>query len=121
MTILIFYCFLYIVGPCVTRDLSILPHALFKWRVRGDGVARDGLSASQSMRLRLVFLLVRRVLSSDVRGRDGHRLKPLQPFLSLLHVKVQASPPVLMLFHFGPCTFNFVSDPDFCYISFDLI
>ena len=26
-----------------------------------------------------------------------------------------------MLFHFGPCTFNFVYGPDFCYISFELV
>ena len=60
-------------------------------------------------------------LSSDGRGRGGGRLKSLQPFLSLLHVKVQESPPVIMLFHFGPCTFNFVYGPDFCYISFELV
>ena len=29
--------------------------------------------------------------------------------------------PVLMRFHFGPCTFNFVSDLYFCYVSFDLV
>ena len=100
---------------------SISPHALFEWRVSRDRVAGDGLSASQSMRHRLVFLPVKRVLSSDGRGCGGGRLKPLQPFLSLLHVKVQESPPVLMLFHFSPYTFNFVYDPYFCYISFDLV
>ena len=41
--------------------------------------------------------------------------------LSLLHVKVRESPPVLLLLHFGPYTFNFVFDPDFCYIRFDLV
>ena len=73
------------------------------------------------MRRRLVFLPVRRVLSSDGHERGGGRLKPLQPFLSPLHVKVQESPPVLFILHFGPCTFNFVYGPDFCYISFDLV
>ena len=73
------------------------------------------------MRLRMVFLPVGRVPLSDVRGRGGGRLNPRQPFLSLLHVKVQESPLFLLLFHFGPCTFNFVYGPDFCYISFDLV
>ena len=100
---------------------SIPPHALFERHVRGDGVAEDGLPASQLMRLRLVFLPVRCFLSSDIRVRGGGRLKPLQPFLYLLHVKVHESPPILMLFHFGPCTFNFVYGPYFCYISFDLV
>ena len=100
---------------------NIPPHTLFKWRVSGDSVAGDGLPASQSMRRRLVLLPVRRALSSDIRGRGGDRLKPLQPLLSLLHVKVQESPPVLILFHCGPCNFNFVYGPDFCYINFDLI
>ena len=54
------------------------------------------------MRRRLVFLPVQRVLSSDGFGSGGGRLKSLQPFLSLLHVKVQESPPVLMLFHSVP-------------------
>ena len=99
---------------------NIPPHALFEWRVRRDGVAGDGLPTSPLMRLLLVFLPVRRVLASDVCGRGDGRLKPLQPFLSLLHVKVQGSPLVFMLFHFGPCTFKFVYGPDFCYISFDL-
>ena len=81
-----------------------------------------GWFGSQFVRLsRLVFLPVRRVLSSDGRGSDSGRLKPLQSFLSLLHVKVQESPPVLMFFHFGPCTPNFVYGPDFCYINFDLV
>ena len=83
-----------------------------------DGVDGDGLLASSSMRLRLVFLPVRRVLASDVRGRCRGRLKP---FLSLLHVKVQESPPSLMPFFFGPCTFNFLYGPYFCYISFNLV
>ena len=66
---------------------------------------------------------MRRVSLSDVRGRVGGRLKSRQLFLSLLHVKVkvQESPPVCMLFHFGPCNFNFVYGIDFCYISFDLV
>ena len=89
--------------------------------MRRDVVARDGLPTSQSMRLRLVFFQVRHVSPSDVRGRGGGRLKPLQPFLSLMHVKVQESPPVLMPFHFGPCSFNFVYGPDFRYINFDLV
>ena len=71
------------------------------------------------MRRRLAFLPVRRVSLSDVRGRGGGRLNPRNLFLYLLHVKVQESPQVLMLFHFVP--FNFVYGPDFCYISFDLV
>ena len=106
---------------CHTRPTNILPHTLFKWRMRGDKIAGDGLPVSPSMRRRFVLLPVRCIFSSDGRGRGGGRLKPLQPFLSLLHIKVQESPPVFMLFHFGPCTFNFVYGPDFCYISFDLV
>ena len=89
--------------------------------MQGDGVAGDGLLTSQSMHLRFVFLPVPRVLPSDIRVRDGGRLKPLQPFLSLLHVKVQESPPILMLFPFGPCTFNLIYGHYFYYISFDLV
>ena len=70
--------------------------------MRRDGVDGDELLASQSMRRRMVFLPVRRVSLSDIRGRSGGQLKPGQLFLSLLHVKVQESPPVCMLFHFGP-------------------
>ena len=86
-----------------------------------DRVAGNGLPASLSVRLLLVFLSVRRVFSHGGRGHDGGLLKQVSPFLSLLHVKVQPSPPVLVMFHFGPCTFNFVYDPDFCCISFDLV
>ena len=91
----------------------MLPNALFKWRVRGDGVTGDALPASQSTHLRLVFLPVQRVLSSDGSGREGGRLKPLQSFLSLLHVKVQGSPRFVVTFNFGPWTFNFGFAPDF--------
>ena len=73
------------------------------------------------MRRRVGFLLVWRVFENDGRGRGDGRLKPLATFLSLLHVKVQESPPILVPFHFSPWTLNFVYDPDFCYISFDLI
>ena len=100
---------------------SLPPHALFERRVRRDGVSGDGRPASRSMCLRLVFLPVRRVSVSEVRGRGGGRLKSPLLFLSLLHVKVQESPPVCMLFHFGPFTFNLFYGPDFCYISFDLV
>ena len=100
---------------------SLPPHALFEQRVRGYRVTEYGLPASRSMRLRLGFLPVRRVLASNVRGCGGDWLKPLQPFLSLLHVKVQESPPVLLLLHFGPCILNFVYGLDFYYISFDLV
>ena len=50
--------------------------------MRGYGVAGDELPVSPSTRLRLVFLPVQRVLTSDIRGRGGGQLKPLQPFLS---------------------------------------
>uniref|UniRef100_A0A6N2K2W6 Uncharacterized protein n=1 Tax=Salix viminalis TaxID=40686 RepID=A0A6N2K2W6_SALVM len=78
---------------CSTAYGSIMPHVLFRRRVRDGTVAVDGLPASLSMRRHVVFLLVRHVLASNGRGRGGGRLKPLQPFLSLMHVKVQASPP----------------------------
>lgn len=100
---------------------SIPPHALFKWRGRGAGVAGDELPPSHSMRRRLVVLPVRRVYHSDVRGSVFGRLKPLQAFLSLLHVKVQESPPVCMMFHLGPWSFNFIYAPYFDYWSFDLV
>ena len=64
---------------------------------------------------------MRRVSLSIVRGRVGGWLKPRQLFLSLLHVKEQGSPSICMFFHFGPCTFNFIYGPDFCYISFELV
>ena len=73
------------------------------------------------MRLRLGLLSVRLVLASDVRVLYRGRLKPRQPFLSLLHVKVQESPPIFMPSHFGLCTFNFDDGPEFCYITFDLV
>ena len=76
---------------------------------------------SPEMRRRMIILPVQLVSLSDVRGRGGGRLKPRQLFLSLLHVKVQESPPVLLLLHFGHCSFNFIFGPDFCYISFDLV
>ena len=89
--------------------------------MRYDTVAGNELSLSNPVHLRLVFLPVRRVSSHGGRGRGGGWLNPVSPFLSLLHVKVQKRPPVLVTFHFGPLTFNFVYGTDFCYISFDLV
>ena len=111
------------------------PHALFRRRVRCHTVAADGLPASLTMRRRLIFLPVRRMLPIDGCGRGSGRFKPLATFLSLLRVNVQESPPILASFHFGPCTFNFIFGQfhfgpstckfifyhDFCYISFDLV
>ena len=34
---------------------------------------------------------------------------------------MQESPPYLPTFHFSPLLFNFIYDPDFLYISFDLV
>ena len=89
--------------------------------MKDDMLAGNGLPASLSVRLLLVFLPVRHVLSHGGRGRGCGRLKPISPFLSLMHVKVQKRPLVLVSFHFGPLTFNFVYGPDFCYISFGLV
>jgi hypothetical protein len=84
-------------------------------------VAGNVIPASLPVRLRLVFLPVRRVFAHGGCGRGDGRLKPVSPFLSFLHVKVQKSPPVLIAFHFGPFNFNCVYGPDFCYISFDFV
>ena len=86
-----------------------------------DTVAGNGLPASNPVRLRLVFLPVRRIFPHGGRGRGGGRLNSVAPFLSLLHVKVQKSPPGFVYFHFGPLTFNCVYEPDFSYISFDFL
>ena len=97
------------------------PHAPFRRRVERDTVSGDGISASRSMRRRVVFLPGRRVLAPKGRGHGGGRLKPVHPFLSLLHVQVQESPPVLSSLHFGPYSFNFIYDHDLCYISLDFV
>ena len=73
------------------------------------------------MRLRVVVIPRWRVAYHNVRGRGGGRLKRLTTFFSLLHVQVQGSPPYLHPFHFSPLSFNFVSGPDFRYISFDFV
>ena len=100
---------------------SFSPHALFRRCVHSHTVFGDELPASIPMRLRIVFLPMRHVSTTDVCVRGGGQCKPLATFLSLLHVKVQESPPVFVTFHFGPWTFNFVFGPDFCYIRFDLV
>ena len=41
--------------------------------------------------------------------------------LSLLHVKVQESPPIYATFYFSPLTFDFCFSLDFGCISFDLV
>ena len=97
------------------------PDGPFKRRVRCHTVAGNGLPASTPVRHLLIFLPVRRVASHDGSGSGGGRLKPVDPFLSLLHVKVQESPPSFVYFHFGPLTFNCVYSPDFSYISFDFL
>ena len=84
-------------------------------------MAGNGLPAPNPVRLRLVFLPVRRVFPHGGRGRGGGRLKPVVPFLSLLHVKVQKSPSGFVYFHFGPLTFNCVYGPYFSYLSFDFV
>ena len=89
--------------------------------MRGHMVAGNKLPASNSMRLDLVFLPVRRVFHHDGCGRGGGRVKPVHPFLSLLHVKVQERPLILCLLHSSPCTFNFVYGFDIWYINFDLV
>ena len=86
--------------------------------MRGHKVAGNKLPPSNSKRLDLVFLPVRRVFHQGGCGRGGGRLKPVHPFLSLLHVKVQESPPILCLLHFGPWGFNFIYDADFWYMRF---
>ena len=70
------------------------------------------------MRRRVVFLPGRRVLAPNSRGRGVGRLKPVHPFLSLLHVEVQESPPVLSPLHFDPYSFNFIYGPDFLLYKF---
>ena len=84
--------------------------------MRADTVSGNGLLSSLSMNLP-----VWRVWSHGGRGCGGGRLKLVSPFLSLLLVKVQERPLVLLPFHFVPFTLNFVYGPDFCYISFDLV
>ena len=100
---------------------GVPPHALFRWRVRSYTVAGDTIPESISMRLRVVVIPRWRVASNNVRGRGGSSVKRLPTFLSLLHVQVQESPPYLHPFHFSPLSFNFVSGPDFKYISFDFV
>ena len=84
-------------------------------------VAGNVQPASIPVHLRVVFLYTRSVLPKTGRGRASGRLKRMATFLSLLHVQVQESPPYLPTFHFSPLLFNFISGPDFLYISFDLV
>ena len=81
---------------------GIQSHALFGRRVRRHKVAGDELRESRAMRLLMGVLPRRRVSSSDVGGRGGGRLNPVAPFLSLLRVQLQESPPSWNMFHFGP-------------------
>ena len=87
--------------------------------MRRHKVAGDELRESRAMRLLMGVLPRRRVSSSDVGGRGGGRLNPVTPFLSLLRVQLQESPPSWNMFHFGPYSSNFIFVPDFWYISFD--
>ena len=89
--------------------------------MRPHTVAGKTIPESGSMRLRVGFLPRWRVYHINVRRRDEGRLNAPAMFLSLLHVKVQESPPFVVTFHLSPLTFNFVFSPDFCYISFDLV
>ena len=100
---------------------SIPPRAPFRWRVTSYMVPENVLLASLPVRLRLVFLPLRRVFAHGRRGHGDGRLNPVSSFLSLLHVKVQQSPPILVEFHFIPFTFNCVYGPDLCYISFNFV
>ena len=81
----------------------------------------NGLPPSNPVRRLLVFLPVRRVSPQGGRGHGGGWLKSVGPFLSLLHVKVQKSPPTFVSIHFGPLTFNCIYGPDCSYISFDFV
>ena len=106
-------------APHAPHDIQ--SHALFGRRVRRHKVAGDAMRESRTIRLLMSFLPRWRVWSSDVGGRVGGRLKPVTPFLSLLRVQLQKSPPSCNMFHFGPSISNFISFPDFWYISFDFI
>ena len=96
---------------------GIPPDALFRRRMWCHTVAGDELQESKEMCL----LPRRRVASSDIRGHGGGRVKLVATFLSLLHVQLQERPPRCHMFHFGPCSSNFVCFPDFWYISFDFV
>ena len=106
-------------APHAPHDIQ--SHALFRRRVRPHTVAGDAMRESRTIRLLMSFLPRWRVWSSDVGGRSGGRLKPEAPFLSLLRVQLQESPPSCNMFHFGPSISNFISFPDFWYISFDFV
>ena len=93
MTIIFYYFFEILSALAGHATDSIPPHALCRWRLRGACVDRDGLPASPSMRLRVVFLPVRRVLSYGGCGRDGGQLKLLAPFsLSLARKSTGEAP-----------------------------
>ena len=81
---------------------GVQSHALFGRRVRRHTVAGDEIRESREIRLLMGFLPRWRVFSSDVGGRGGGRLNPAEPFLSLLRVQLQESPPSCHMFHFGP-------------------
>ena len=87
-------------APHAPHDIQ--SHALFGRRVRPHTVAGDAMRESRTIRLLMSFLPRWRVWSSDVGGRGGGRLKPVAPFLSLLRVQLQESPPSWNMFHFGP-------------------
>jgi hypothetical protein len=121
MYLIFYYFFLRLSVRARHAPAGVPPHAMFRWRARRHTVSGDEISESISKRLRMFFLPRRRVAPKNVRGHRGGRLKPLATFLSLLHVKVQESPPYFHLLHFSAVTFNFVSGSHFWYISFDLV
>ena len=81
---------------------GVQSHALFGRRVLRHTVVGDEIGESREMRRLMGFLPRWRVFSSDVGGRGCGRLNPAEPFLSLLRVQLQESPPSWHMLHFGP-------------------
>ena len=100
---------------------GVSPHVLFERRLGRDGVAGDALPASQSRSLPPVL--------PPSAACSGIRSPLTLPWPVKAATVVSLSParqsagesPRFYAFFSGPCTFNFVYGPDFCYISFDLI
>ena len=119
MSILLINHIFFLMSPCVSQTTdSIPPHALFL-------VAREALSGHRRWSTGVSVDAPPRGFPPSMTRFVLRRPWPVKVVgtisLSLLHVKVQESPPFLMIFYFGPFTFNFVYDPDFYYISFDLV